>query len=107
MSIIRAPGTALYGSAMKVLVLLAGVIFSVPAHAFDLNGRWITGPAVCDKMFEKNDEQIAMAKDSDVYGSGFVVDGNKIRGKIASCDVKARKQDGALLNLVAVCSTDI
>ena len=92
---------------MKVLVLFAGLISSIPAYAFDLNGRWPTDPAVCDKMFEKNDGQIAMAKESDVYGSGFIVDGNKIIGKIAICDVKARKQDGAILNLIAVCSTDI
>jgi len=109
-TIIGHAGKVVCSSGIKALSFSACIhcmLFSIPAYAFDLNGLWTTDTSVCDKMFVKTNGEISMSKESDLYGSGFIVDGNKIRGKIASCDVKARKQDGAILNLVAVCSTDI
>jgi hypothetical protein len=44
---------------------------------------------------------------SDVYGGGFIVDGNQLIGKFARCKVKARKDSGPNVNLVASCATDI
>ena len=77
------------------------------AHAVDLNGAWANDSSVCDKIFEKKNNVISITKDSDSYGSGFIVDGNKITGKIAECTIKSRKEEGSLFNLIATCSTDV
>ena len=42
-----------------------------------------------------------------MHGSGFVVEGNSIRGKAAKCTIKARRQEGEILHLIAACATDI
>ena len=44
---------------------------------------------------------------SDVYGGGFIVDGDQIIGKFARCRIKARKDSGPDVNLVASCATDM
>jgi hypothetical protein len=48
-----------------------------------------------------------MTKDADNYGSGFVVDGNQVRGKIATCNIKSRKEEAGLVHLITSCSTDV
>ena len=88
-------------------VLIAVSIASPAANALDLNGAWANDLAVCNKIFEKKNNTISITRDSDQYGSGFIISGNQIRGKIATCTVKSRKEDGAMLNLIANCSTDV
>ena len=44
---------------------------------------------------------------SDLYGSGFIIEGNRIRGKAASCTIKSRKEDGSTVRLSASCSTNV
>ena len=82
-------------------------VFSLPAHAFDLNGAWANDTDACSKIFVKKNNSISIAENADFYGSGFVVDGNTIKGKMATCTIKARKQEADSVNLIAVCSTDI
>ncbi|HMJ50299.1 MAG TPA: hypothetical protein VK440_07025 [Burkholderiales bacterium] len=90
-----------------VAVLIAALLVSPAANAVDLNGAWANDIAVCSKIFEKKNNTISMTRDSDMHGSGFIIDGNQIRGKVATCTVKSRKEDGSLLQLVATCSTDV
>jgi hypothetical protein len=78
-----------------------------PAHAEDIDGVWISDAAVCQKVFEKRGNRVSFLKGSDLYGNGFIIEGNQIRGRVASCTIKLRKQQGPVINLVAVCSTDI
>jgi hypothetical protein len=80
---------------------------SLPARAFDLNGAWADDAAVCSKIFVKKNNSISIARNADFYGSGFVVNGNTIKGKMATCTIKVRKQEADQVNLIAVCSTDI
>lgn len=88
--------------------LLAGLLsFVTPSHAIDLNGRWTSDPALCDKIFIKQGKQIVFSPLSDLYGSGFIIDGSRIRGKVARCTIKSRKEDGDTLLLSATCSTII
>jgi hypothetical protein len=56
------------------------LLFSASAHRSDLNGAWANDPSVCDKIFVKQNAKHAMTKDADNYGSGFIVDGNQLRG---------------------------
>lgn len=77
------------------------------ADAADINGAWSTNVDACSKVFIKKGNQAYLAKDADMYGSGFVVDGTTVRGKIATCKVTSRKDDGATIHLQAACATDI
>jgi len=83
------------------------VVFTGFACAFDLNGAWATDPDQCGKVFERKGDSIALSDVSDVYGSGFVVDGNKVIGKTARCTINSRKEDGSTINFLASCATEI
>jgi hypothetical protein len=88
--------------------LLAGSL-AMPgaAAAFDLNGAWASDVENCGKVFARKGAQVGFADTSDVYGGGFIVEGDQIIGKSARCKIKARKEDGATIHLVAACATDI
>jgi hypothetical protein len=76
------------------------------SQANELDGAWANSETACGKVFVKRNNRMAIARDSDIYGSGFIIEGNRIRGKIVTCTIKTRKQDGAVLHLIATCSTD-
>ncbi|MGB6751557.1 MAG: hypothetical protein WBE71_03000 [Xanthobacteraceae bacterium] len=82
-------------------------IFSFSANAFELDGAWATDSSQCSKMFAKKHHTISLTPKSDIYGSGFIVEGNRIRGKLLTCEITDRKQAGAVLDLAARCSTSI
>ena len=90
---------------------VAGLVFAAyltgPARAADIDGAWANNPDLCKKIFVKKGNKVSMTRNSDFFGSGFIIDGKHLRGKMASCEVKARKDDGAMINIVAACSTDI
>jgi hypothetical protein len=77
------------------------------AIAVELNGAWATSTDQCDKVFMREGGKLGFTDMSDVYGGGFIVDGNQLIGKFARCKVKARKDSGPNVNLVASCATDI
>ena len=81
--------------------------FNLPAKAFDLDGAWTMQADVCKKIFAKTENTTSFTRDAESYGSGFIVEGNSIRGQAAKCTIKARKEAGAVMHLIAVCSTGI
>lgn len=87
--------------------LIGWLCFGPPANASDITGLWSTDPAACNKIFQKKGGRTVIADDADLYGSGFIIEQNQIRGKIATCNIKARKVDGAITHFIASCSTDI
>jgi hypothetical protein len=58
-------------------------------------------------VFVRQGGKLGFTDMSDVYGGGFIIDGDQIVGKFARCRIKARKDDGVNVNLVAACATDI
>jgi len=94
-------GTA---SALSFLALFAA---ASSACAFELNGAWATSVDQCEKVFAREGGRIGFTDMSEVYGGGFIVDGDQLIGKFARCKVKARKDDGPNVNLIASCATDI
>src|SRR5262245_24638124 len=93
-----------------LLALAFGLLWSSTVRADDLagiNGYWATDARNCDKIFSKTERGFSFAKDSDLYGSGFIVDGRKVITPVARCDIKTTKQDGAITHLVAGCATDV
>ena len=77
------------------------------ADAFDLNGAWAGDADQCTKVFVRQGGKLGYTEMSDVYGGGFIIDGDQIIGKFARCRIKARKDDGKNVNLIAACATDI
>lgn len=94
---------ALHALVVSGALALAGA----PSHAVDLTGAWATDMAVCNKVFAKKGGAISFKKDSELHGSGFIVEGDRIRGPVARCTIKSRKEDGAVTHLLAACASDI
>lgn len=94
----------------KILLVACGqmiaMAFGTAAGAYDLNGAWTTG-GVCENIFVKKDKAISFAPDSEVHGSGFIVQGDLIRGRTVRCTIKTRNEKGPVHRLVALCATDI
>jgi hypothetical protein len=93
----------------RTIVWLGAVLISsaTVTHAADINGVWASDTAVCNKVFTKKSGRVAFAKDADIHGSGFILEPGSVRGKLANCKIKTRKQDGDLVHLVASCATDM
>jgi hypothetical protein len=89
------------------LLLAASLATSGSATALDLNGAWASDSDNCAKVFERKGSQVTFTEMSDVYGGGFIVEGDQITGKFARCRIKATKDDGKTVNLVAACASDI
>ncbi|MGB8485480.1 MAG: hypothetical protein WCD67_04345 [Xanthobacteraceae bacterium] len=93
----------------RTIVWLGAVLITsaTVTHAADINGVWASDTAVCNKVFTKESGRVAFAKDADIHGSGFILEPGSVRGKLANCKIKTRKQDGDLVHLVASCATDM
>ncbi|AJA61774.1 hypothetical protein JQ582_22740 [Bradyrhizobium japonicum] len=89
-------------------MLLASLLgASGRADALDLNGAWVSDADNCPKVFARNGSQLGFTEMSDAYGGGFIINGDQIAGKFARCRIKARKDNGPYVNLIAACATDI
>ena len=65
------------------------------------------GGASFKLVFSKTGDQLGFAELSDLYGSGFIVQGNRIIGKAARCTIEATKQSADGLELSTGCATSI
>jgi hypothetical protein len=92
-------------SLVTALTVLSGI--GVAAEARDLRGAWVTDKSTCKKVFTGEGPKLKIAKDADVYGSGFIYESNRLRGKNASCVIKTVKQDDDVLHLVTLCTNDV
>jgi len=93
--------------ATTVLFICAVILLPVPAHAIDLTGAWASQGDLCKLVFTNKGNTVTFAELSDLYGSGFVIDGDRITGKTAKCRITSRKQNGDNLDLNASCATSI
>jgi len=80
---------------------------NAPARAANLEGAWADNAEVCSKIFAKENNRISFTRNSDLYGSGMIIEPNALRGKTATCRIKTRKTDGPIVNLLTECSTDV
>ena len=83
------------------------LIFVSRADATKLEGAWANDQKVCSKIFVKSRNRIIMSSKADFFGSDFIIDGDEIRGKLSTCHIKTRRQDGAITYLLTECATDI
>lgn len=84
-----------------------GLSVCTTASAFDLIGAWATDASSCQKIFTKKGGATVFKDKSDVYGSGFIVAGNQIRGRFVNCRITSQKESGSVINILAACATDI
>ena len=63
--------------------------------------------AACKKIFTGSGSKLSFAEDADVYGSGFIYQGNTLKGKNATCVIKTQKEDADVLHLITTCATDV
>jgi hypothetical protein len=75
--------------------------------AFEFNGSWATGSDACGQVFIKKNGAIFFQQDSDQYGGGFIIEGDRIRGQMQTCTISRRKVDGNVVHMVAKCADDI
>ena len=95
----------------RILVLISALVSSsicgTPANAFETSGSWATDASSCGKVFIKKDGAISFRQDSDQYGGGFIIEGNRIRGQMQTCTITRRKEEGNVVHMVAKCADDI
>ena len=95
-------------SRIAIIAATASLIaFYGAAEAADISGVWVSNPTVCNKVFVKKGNTVRFTESADMYGSGFIIEGDRIRGKMVTCTIKARRQDGDMVHLLANCATDI
>lgn len=91
------------------LCALFGTIILLPtqATAFDLSGAWATEAGLCSRVFAKKGNEVVFAELSDLFGSGFIIEGNRITGKSGRCTITSRKQDGDAIQIAAACASSV
>jgi hypothetical protein len=87
--------------------LCIGAALPHGASATDLTGLWTTGLDACDKVFVTKGSRTSFRQDSDMYGTGFIIDGKRIRSPHARCTVTKTKEDNDVVHMIASCATDI
>jgi hypothetical protein len=91
-----------------VPALTAGwIALGASAKAFEFNGSWATAPSACGQVFIKKDNAISFRQDSDQYGGGFILEGNRVRGQMQTCTISRRKVEGNVIHIVAKCADDV
>jgi hypothetical protein len=92
---------------VRACVIIGALLLPGPAFAFDLTGAWASDRQLCDKVFEKKGGAVQFTELSDLYGSGFIVNGNAIRAKAGKCTIKSQRQVGDKTVLSASCASTI
>lgn len=83
-------------------------INSAAAQAAGIEGIWASKSSVCQNVFSRSKNGIVSFKeDSDAFGSGFVVEGDRIKGRFLVCKIIRRNQEKDLVHLLASCSSDV
>src|ERR1700752_2369978 len=100
---------------MRISKLLSAAVAATAAAiyrhssslAFELTAAWAPDTAACDKVFATKGKTISFKPDSDMFDSGFIIDGQRVRGRAASCTIKTSREDGKMLHMLAGCAPDI
>jgi hypothetical protein len=85
------------------------LMLSECVSAAELAGAWASDPDKCEQVFARRGrtKQIDFAEFPGARGGGFIMEGDRLRGKFAKCRIKTRKEEGQTVNLIAACATDI
>jgi hypothetical protein len=89
------------------VMLGSGILSVAEAQAIELTGAWATHADLCNQVFTTKNGRVDYTELSELFGSGFIIDGDRIRGKAATCTIRSKKQDGDNLELSASCASSI
>jgi hypothetical protein len=89
------------------IMLGSSVLSTAEAGAIELTGAWASHADLCSRVFTKQANRVEYAEFSELFGSGFMIDGDRIRGRSGTCTIKSRKQEGNSLELFAACASTI
>src|SRR5262245_25521040 len=90
-----------------VIACAGSVVLAGSVHAADLSGVWITDASACSKVFAINGNNVSFRPDADMFGSGFIIDGSRMRGRMATCNVTKTQEKEGVIHMIASCATDI
>jgi len=93
--------------ALVPALAVSWIALGTSAKAFELDGAWATAASACSQVFIKKDGAISFRQDSDQYGGGFIMEGDRVRGQMQTCTINRRKEDGNVIHMVAMCANDI
>jgi len=81
--------------------------FAGSADAADVDGAWASSLHACGDIFALEGSKASFRPNSGLYGSGFIIDGRRIRGPAANCTISRTKETGDIVHIIANCATDI
>ncbi len=76
-----------------ILLACAWLTIGPDAQATDMNGAWARSADACAKVFVRRGDRISFARDAHRYGVAFILENDRIRGRVATCRVAWRKDD--------------
>jgi hypothetical protein len=96
-------------AAIAILSLCAMLTVGVEARGVELTGAWATSASECKKVFVRKGRanQVTFAPLSELHGGGFIVESGQMVGRTARCKIKARKDDGETVHIIAACASDV
>jgi hypothetical protein len=87
--------------------LLGAVLILGLSTVQDASGLWANQPEACESIFVKTAKGVDFAPTADFHGSGFIIQGDVIRGKTATCKVRKRARQGKVITITATCTSDV
>ena len=95
--------TSRYFATVVVLITMS----ASSSHAADVDGAWASDATVCNNVFVKKNNKVTLTPDSELYGGGVIIEGNRVTGSFQKCNIKSLKRDGDTVHLIASCSTGV
>jgi hypothetical protein len=91
-----------------VLILIAARQTNAYADALSkIQGAWAAEMTDCSNVFATTDGKLSLMKRQDDALPGFIVDGRKIRGVAAACDIASAKENADGMTLLLSCQSQI
>lgn len=87
------------------VALITTTAFS--SQAADMDGAWASDATACNNVFIKKNNKVTFTPDSELYGGGLIIEGNRVAGSFQKCNIKSLKSDGDTVHLIASCSTGV
>ena len=85
--------------ATAIMLFVVANLLTAPTHAIELSGAWASQGDLYKLVVTNKGNAVAFTELSDLYASGSIIDGNRIRGKAARCTITSRKQRYARMQI--------
>ena len=93
-------------SAVLAFVLTLAGNSAMAASLEELQGAWGASGSPCNELFSVKNGKMSLIREN-LANSGFIVNGKRIEGSNATCNVKSTKQSGETLTFALDCETRV